>query len=135
MHFVDGSAQPPPKEILTETNPFIYISNPTYVNVLAFFFFFFLSLSKEMFSYVVGLTSLAQVWDALWNAFGSIYRNRRLQLRIDLQDFKRNDLFVSPYLQKAKALADGLGAIRRSLSTASSMQSYTEILEYNNLKH
>ena len=71
-----------------------------------------------MFSYIIGLSSSFSVWDALARAFGSISQNRQLQLHIELQEFKKNDLSVSEYLHKAKALSDELGAASRPLTSA-----------------
>nr|CAN62309.1 hypothetical protein VITISV_008927 [Vitis vinifera] len=76
------------------------------------------SLSEEIFPYVIGLSSSYEVWQALSQAFGSVSQNRQLQLHIELQELKKNDLSVSAYLQRAKALADELNAASRPLAPA-----------------
>ncbi|RVX01138.1 hypothetical protein CK203_022746 [Vitis vinifera] len=76
------------------------------------------SLSKEIFPYVIGLSSSYEVWHALSQAFGSVSQNRQLQLHIELQELKKNDLSISAYLQRAKALADELNAAGCPLALA-----------------
>lgn len=72
------------------------------------------SLSDEVFSYVIGITSSLEVWNALASTFGSISCNRQLQLNIKLQELNKNYLIVSQYLQKAKSLADELAFVGRT---------------------
>ncbi|RVW88399.1 hypothetical protein CK203_040995 [Vitis vinifera] len=74
------------------------------------------SISEEIFPYVIGLSSSYEVWQALSQAFGSVSQNRQLQLHIELQELKKNDLSVSTYLQHAKALADELNVAGRLLA-------------------
>ena len=76
------------------------------------------SLSEEIFPYVIGLSSSYEVWQALSQAFGSVSQNRQLQLHIELQELKKNDLSISAYLQRAKALADELNAAGCPLALA-----------------
>ncbi|KAL6334773.1 hypothetical protein AAG906_021537 [Vitis piasezkii] len=61
----------------------------------------FSSLSEEIFPYVIGLSS-----------------SYELQLHIELQELKKNDLSVLAYLQRAKALVDKLNATGRPLAPA-----------------
>jgi hypothetical protein len=76
------------------------------------------SLSEEVFPLVIGLQSSYAVWHSLACAFGSISQNRQLQLHIKLQEQKKEDLSISQYLQKAKALSNELVAAGRPLSDA-----------------
>jgi hypothetical protein len=62
------------------------------------------SLTEEVFPYVIGLKSSQDVWVSLTNAFGAMSHNRQLQLHIELQELKKNDLSVSQFLQKARLL-------------------------------
>ena len=78
----------------------------------------FSSLSEEIFPYVIGLSSSYEVWQALSQAFGSVSENRQLQLHIELQELKKNNLSVLAYLQRAKALADELNAVGCPLAPA-----------------
>jgi hypothetical protein len=78
----------------------------------------FSSLTEEIFPYVIGLTTSYDVWIALENAFGSISHNRQLQLHTELQELKKNDLFVSQFLQKVKALFIELRVAGNPLSPA-----------------
>jgi hypothetical protein len=101
-------------------NP-IPISNPEYENwfkkdqmLLSWLLSF---LTEEVFPYVIGLKSSRDVWLSFANAFGAISHNRQLQLHIELQELKKNDLSVSQFLQKTKSLADELGATGCPVST------------------
>ncbi|RVW21134.1 Retrovirus-related Pol polyprotein from transposon RE1 [Vitis vinifera] len=80
LRFVDGAIVAPLKTIKDSSTPPGEIPNPEYENM------------------------------ALSQAFGSVSQNRQLQLHIELQELKKNDLSVSTYLQRAKALADELNA-------------------------
>ena len=64
------------------------------------------------------MTTSFNAWKALESAFGSISQNRQLQIHIELQELKKNDMSVSQYLQKEKLLADELASSGRSLSHA-----------------
>ncbi|KAA8535544.1 hypothetical protein F0562_030570 [Nyssa sinensis] len=75
-------------------------------------------INEEIFPYVIGLTSSYEVWNALSQAFGSISQNRQLQLHIELQELKRNDMSVSAYLQHAKGIANELQAAGKKFSPA-----------------
>jgi hypothetical protein len=78
----------------------------------------FSSITEEIFPYVIGLTSSREVWMALENSFGSISQNCLLQLHIELQELKKNDISISQFLQKTKALSDELRAAGKPLSPA-----------------
>ncbi|KAJ8765425.1 hypothetical protein K2173_013183 [Erythroxylum novogranatense] len=120
--FIDGTTPSPSKTIpISDTNP-TPKPNPEFVEwfkkdqllqswLLA-------SLTEEVYPLVIGLNYSFEVWQALSNAFGAIFMNRQLQLHIELQELRKNDLSVSAYLQKAKFLADQLSAAGRPLSTA-----------------
>lgn len=62
------------------------------------------SLSEDVFSYIIDLKSSYEVWRALALAFGAVSQNRQLQLHIELQELKKNDLSVSDYLLKPRLL-------------------------------
>ena len=70
------------------------------------------------FPYTIGHNSSKVVWKVLINAFGSVSQNRQLQIHIELQELKKNDLYIVEYLKKAKALSDELESAGRSLSQA-----------------
>ena len=110
--FVDGSTIAPSKTIKDSSTPPTKISNPEYETWYkkdqTLHSWIHSSLSEEIFSYVIGLSSSYEAWQALSQAFGSVSQNRQLQLHIELQELKKNDLSVSAYLQRAKALANEL---------------------------
>lgn len=93
-----------------------------------------LSLSGEVFPYIIGLNSSQDVRQVLAKAFGSVSQNRQLQIHIELQQLKKNDLSISVYLQCAKTLKDELHAAGRSLSTVEfNAIIYKYWLEYHNI--
>ncbi|WKA05617.1 hypothetical protein VitviT2T_023576 [Vitis vinifera] len=100
--FVDGSTVAPSKTIKDFSTPPTEISNPEYETWYKkdqmFHSWILSSLSEEIFPYVIRLSSSYEVWQALSQAFGSVSQNRQLQLHIELQELKKNDLFISTYL-------------------------------------
>ncbi|KAA8545032.1 hypothetical protein F0562_019751 [Nyssa sinensis] len=120
--FIDGTTPSPPKTKLSNTDPPTETPNSDYENWFKkdqlLHSWILSSLSEEIFPYVVGLTSSYEVWNALSQAFGSISQNRQLQLHIELQELKRNDMSVSAYLQRLKGIADELQAAGRNFSPA-----------------
>lgn len=121
MGLIDGSEPTPPKTV-TNSDPPTATANLAYFAwfkrdqmLLSWLLFF---LSEEIFPYIIGLPFSFFVWSALKNAFGSVSQNIQLQPHIELQDLKRNDLSVSQFLYKAKALANELASAGRQLSVA-----------------
>lgn len=119
---IDGTVPEPPSETPSAADPSIMEPNPDY----AIWFrkdqmllsWIFASLTEEIFPYVIGLKSSQEVWKALEQSFGALSQNRQLQLHIELQSLKKDDLTVSQFLNKAKALADELSAAGKPLSPA-----------------
>ena len=74
--FVDGTTPAPSKEILDPNNSNQTIPNPDFINWFAkdqmLMTWLLSSLTEEVYSYVIGLTSSLQVWNALAHAFGSV---------------------------------------------------------------
>ncbi|KAK2995538.1 hypothetical protein RJ640_026690 [Escallonia rubra] len=104
---IDGTSSPPPKTLVSPTAENLHIPNPEYE---AWFkkdqlllSWLFSSLTEEIFPYIIGLSTSQEVWTALAHSFGSVSQNRQLQLYIELQELKKNDLSISEYLHKAKS--------------------------------
>lgn len=118
--FIDGSISPPSKYLSSQENTFTPTMNPEYDSQFlkdqTLLAWILSSLNKEVFPYIIRLTSSFEVWKALAHAFGSISQNRQLQSNIELQELKHNDISVSQYLQKSKALVDELAIAERQLS-------------------
>ncbi|KAK2985721.1 hypothetical protein RJ640_023688 [Escallonia rubra] len=117
---IDGTSSPPPKTIVSPTAENLPIPNSEYE---AWFkkdqlllSWLFSSLTEEIFPYIIGLSTSHEVWTALAHSFGSISQNRQLQLYIELQEPKKNDLSISEYLQKAKSLSNELSAAGKLVS-------------------
>ncbi|KAK3000824.1 hypothetical protein RJ639_020551 [Escallonia herrerae] len=64
----------------------------------------------------IGRQYETKVWTALAHSFGSVSQNRQLQLYIELQELKKNDLSISEYLHKAKSLSDELSTAGKLVS-------------------
>ncbi|KAK2985451.1 hypothetical protein RJ640_006747 [Escallonia rubra] len=119
---IDGTSSPPPKTLVSPTAENLHIPNLEYE---AWFkkdqlllSWLFSSLTEEIFSYIIGLSTSQEVWIALAHSFGSVSQNCQLQLYIELQELKKNDLSISEYLHKAKSLSDELNAAGKPVSPA-----------------
>ncbi|KAH0686137.1 hypothetical protein KY284_016690 [Solanum tuberosum] len=71
------------------------------------------SLSEETIPIVIGLPMTKSIWDALEAAFSSPSNTRILNLHMQLQNLKQEDLSVTQYLHKVKLLIDELAAAGR----------------------
>ncbi|KAH0748089.1 hypothetical protein KY290_027321 [Solanum tuberosum] len=68
------------------------------------------SLSEETIPIIIGLSTSKAVWDDLAATFSSPSNTRILNLHMQLQNLKQDDLSVIQYLHKAKLLIDELAA-------------------------
>ncbi|KAK2989712.1 hypothetical protein RJ640_030205 [Escallonia rubra] len=119
---IDGASSPPPKTVVSPTAENLLFPNPEFE---AWFkkdqlllSWLFSSLTEEIFPYIIGLSTSQEVWTALAHSFGSVSQNRQLQLYIELQELKKNDLSISEYLHKTKSLSDELSAAGKPVSPA-----------------
>nr|XP_033514335.1 uncharacterized protein LOC117278999 [Nicotiana tomentosiformis] len=64
------------------------------------------SLSEETLPIAIGLNTSKAVWDALEAALYSPSNTRILNLHMQLQNLKQDDLTVTQYLHKAKLISD-----------------------------
>ncbi|KAK2991670.1 hypothetical protein RJ640_028945 [Escallonia rubra] len=119
---IDGASSPPPKTAVSPTAENLLIPNLEYE---AWFkkdqlllSWLFSSLTEEIFPYIIGLSTSQEVWTALAHSFGSASQNRQLQLYIELQELKKNDLSISEYLHKTKSLSDELSAAGKPVTPA-----------------
>nr|XP_016453895.1 PREDICTED: uncharacterized protein LOC107778192 [Nicotiana tabacum] len=76
------------------------------------------SLSEETLPIAIGLNTSKAVWDALEAALSSSSNTRILNLHMQLQNLKQDDLTVTQYLHKAKLISDELAAAGRPLCLA-----------------
>lgn len=72
-----------------------------------------MSLSEEVIPHMIGLRSSAQIWAALLVAYGVLIEVRLVQLHMQLQNFRRNDLPIASYRQQIKFIADEFSVSRR----------------------
>jgi hypothetical protein len=92
---VDGTDSPPPKTVSSNPNPEY---DAWFKKDQMLLSWLFSSLTEEIFPYVIGLSPSQEVWTALANSFGLVSQNQQLQLHIELQELKRNDLSISQFL-------------------------------------
>ncbi|KAF8369725.1 hypothetical protein HHK36_032252 [Tetracentron sinense] len=74
------------------------------------------TLSEEVLSHVVGLTSARDVWMCLENTFAQASKSREQQLRQQLQMCKKGNGTIEDYLRRFKGICDALVAIQRPVS-------------------
>lgn len=76
------------------------------------------SLSEEVTTYTIGLKTSVEIWAALRTAFGTLNQSRIVQLNMQLQLLKKNDLSVTEYLRQIKMISDELQASGKGLDQA-----------------
>lgn len=124
MGYVDGSKAPPPRVVTiaatTEGAETQVLPNPAFAawhqqdqvvvsGLLS-------SLSEEILGHVMFHRTAAEIWSELERMFASRSRAKTIQVRVQLANFKRNDMPVSDYFHKIKNLADTLSATGNPLS-------------------
>ncbi|XP_016650447.1 PREDICTED: uncharacterized protein LOC107881345 [Prunus mume] len=105
---LDGSDQCPPQFLPTlESNP----AYPTWVaRDRTCKIWLHAAISESVLPYTVGCSSAQSLWDNLEKRFSAITRSHILQLKGQLQTLKKGSDPMMLYLEKIKALADGLAA-------------------------
>ena len=113
--FVDGTAAAPPQHL-----PNSSALNPEFIQwrrkdrlILSWIYS---SLSPELMSQIVGMTTTASAWAALQTFYSSSSNARILQLRLQLQTIKKGGMLMMDYTLKVKNLADQLAAIQEKVS-------------------
>ncbi|KAJ0981009.1 hypothetical protein J5N97_009264 [Dioscorea zingiberensis] len=129
LGYVDGTINCPPKTITQATTEgATQVSNPEYQIWLQqdqFVLSLLLSsLSVDVLSQVLFLTTSFDVWSALERMFASQSRARIMQIRLQLSTTQKKELSVSDYFNKMKNLADTLAAISQPLQDE-------EVITYN----
>ncbi|KAF3645800.1 putative polygalacturonase-like [Capsicum annuum] len=74
------------------------------------------SLSKEVSLIVIGLSIAKEVWEALKAALSSTLNTQILNLHVQLQNMKQDDLSITQCLYKAKLISDMLAVVARPLT-------------------
>ena len=69
------------------------------------------TLTPQVFSIVVGVTSSREVWNTLEQRFTSTSRANILNLKLELQGIKKSNESVNSFLQKIKVACDKLLAV------------------------
>jgi hypothetical protein len=69
------------------------------------------SLSEEILSTMVGITTARDAWRSLEKMYASSSRARVMQIRMQLATIQKNDLSITDYFRKVKRLGDTLAAI------------------------
>ncbi|KAJ0971876.1 hypothetical protein J5N97_019835 [Dioscorea zingiberensis] len=73
------------------------------------------SLSEEILSQVLSLTTSFEVWSTMERMFSSHSRARIVQIRLQLSTIQKKELSVADYFNKVKSLTDTLSAIGQPL--------------------
>ncbi|KAI4310948.1 hypothetical protein MLD38_035890 [Melastoma candidum] len=109
--FVYGTSQPPSNfldELMTEVNPEFKLWQRTDKSVMSFLFS---TLTQEPLSQVVCCTSSHEVWESLWQRFESNSTTRIINLRMQMQQVRKDGRTMQNYLNSVKMYADQLSAI------------------------
>ena len=69
------------------------------------------TLTPQVFSLLVGITSSREVWNTLEQRFTSTSRANILNLKLELQGIKKGNASVNSFLQKIKVARDKLLAV------------------------
>nr|XP_007140419.1 hypothetical protein PHAVU_008G110300g [Phaseolus vulgaris]ESW12413.1 hypothetical protein PHAVU_008G110300g [Phaseolus vulgaris] len=96
--FVDGSMLPPNQRLrLSQDQLVLSLINS--------------SVTEEVLSTVVGITTAREAWDTLERQFASTSRARAMQIRMELSTIQKKDMTIADYFRKVKRLRDTLAAI------------------------
>lgn len=117
--FIDGS-HPCPSKFLSNADSSTITLNPAYTTwcrmdqTLARMIN--ATLSEQVHSQVVGLSTSRQIWDCLHQNFFRKTLANATQLRFQLLSISKGTKTISEYLYQAKSLADALAAINEPVS-------------------
>lgn len=115
IEHIDGTTQRPLPFVLDSLGNPTAIVNPEFqawkINYKALLYLINSTLTPQVFSLVVGITSSREVWNTLEQRFTSTSRANILNLKLELQSLKRGNDFVNSFLQKIKIARDKLLAV------------------------
>lgn len=117
--FVDGSMSAPSQTIAVEPseetgnrkiiiNPEFTVWYPQDQLVLSLINS---SVTEEVLSTMVGITTAREAWITLEKQFASTSRARAMQIRMELSTIQKKDMTIADYFRKVKRLGDTLAAI------------------------
>ncbi|KAJ0963639.1 hypothetical protein J5N97_028761 [Dioscorea zingiberensis] len=117
LGYVDGTIVCPSKTITQATTEgATQVPNPTWLQQDQLVLSVLLSsLSEEVLSQVLFLSTSFDVWTTLERMFSSQSRARIMQIRLELSTTQKKELSVLDYFNKMKGLADTLVAIGQPL--------------------
>ena len=114
--FIDGSRPCPVKFLDTEQG----IVNPEYtlwhIYNRLIMSWFYASVSENVMTQIVGYNSAQEIWIALAQIFAVASMAPLLELRTQIQSFKKESMSGIDYIQKLKGLCNNLAAIREPVS-------------------
>lgn len=117
--FIDPSAQTPPQSVTDDKKSAPNLEYITWFKKDQMLRSWILSsLSEEVTIHTVGLKTSAAIWNALQTAYGAPTHTRLVQLNMQLQNFKRNELSITEYFRQFKMIVDELGAAEKGLDLA-----------------
>ena len=72
------------------------------------------SVTEEVLSTMVGITTAREAWITLERQFASTSRARAMQIRMELSTIQKKDMTIADYFRKVKHLGDTLAAIGKN---------------------
>ena len=69
------------------------------------------NISNAMIGHIQELDSLKEAWDTLKRMYSTNTKARKIQLKNELNNMKKNNLSVNDYVLKIKEVSDALGSI------------------------
>lgn len=73
------------------------------------------SVTEEVLSTMVGITTAREAWITLERQFASTSRARAMQIRMELSTIQKKDMTIADYFRKVKHLGDTLAAIGKRI--------------------
>ena len=115
IEHIDGTALKPSPFVLDTAGNITSVANPEFqawkIKDKALLSLINSTLTPQVFSLVVGITSSREVWNTLEQRFTSTSRANILNLKLELQSIKKGNESVNSFLQKIKIARDKLLAV------------------------
>ena len=115
IEHIDGTTLKPSPFVLDTTGNPTSVVNPDFqswnIKDKALLSLINSTLTPQVFSLVVGITNLREVWNTLEQRFTSTSRANILNLKLELQSLKKGNDSVNSFLQKIKMARDKLLAV------------------------
>ena len=112
VEYIDGTVPKPSPFVLDATRTATLVVNLEFqawkIKDKALLSLINSTLTPQVFSLLVGITSLREIWNTLEQRFTSTSRANILNLKLELQGLKKGNESVNSFLQKIKVARDKL---------------------------